>query len=83
MARRESAVNTRHIAEVTDPLTGDVVVLSAATSAELEQLVDDHLSSTFPEPSEDLPDVTGVHLFSVNERKLDDHETHPRNPDAG
>ncbi|WP_342373508.1 hypothetical protein PCC79_08085 [Propioniciclava soli] len=76
-------MNTRHIAEVTDPLTDAVVVLTAGTSAELEQLVDHHLSSTFPEPSEDLLDVTGVHLFSVNERTPDDHEPHPRNPDAG
>jgi hypothetical protein len=38
----------RYHAAVTDPVTGDVVELRAATEEELDQLVEQHLQGSFP-----------------------------------
>lgn len=43
---------TRHSAEVTDPVTQEMTTLTADTAEQLEQLVDEHLASRFPEPVE-------------------------------
>ena len=39
---------TRHIAEVTDPITGETTTLSASSALELEQLITDHLEVDYP-----------------------------------
>jgi len=46
---------THHVAEVTDPLTGERAQLSAATVEELEHKIDEFLTARFPEP----PDADG------------------------
>lgn len=40
----------RHVAEITDPVTGQTTTLTAPTSAELERLVQEHLDHTYPHP---------------------------------
>ena len=40
---------TRHLAEITDPVTGETTTLSAATDRQLEQLVDAHLEGHYPQ----------------------------------
>ena len=42
-------------AEITDPITGDIATLTAASEAELEQLIDRHLRQKYPDPREDEP----------------------------
>lgn len=41
----------RYTAEVTNPLTHEVTVLEAGSEAELEQMVDRHLTQEFPDPA--------------------------------
>lgn len=43
---------TRYSADVTDPATQETTTLTADTAEQLEQLVDEHLASRFPEPVE-------------------------------
>lgn len=43
---------TSHVAEVTDPITGDTTTLTANTADELDQLVDAHLAQAFPAPAD-------------------------------
>lgn len=43
---------TRHIAEITDPVTGEQTTLTAHSAAELEQLVDEHLAHMYPQPTD-------------------------------
>lgn len=45
---------TTHTAEVTDPLTGRVITLTAATAEELDALVDEHLAHQYPDPGEEV-----------------------------
>ncbi len=42
---------TRHVAEVTDPVTGEQTQLMADTEGALEQLLDDHLAQAYPLPT--------------------------------
>lgn len=42
---------TTYQADVTDPITGETTTLSAATQAELEQLIDEHLATGYPDPT--------------------------------
>lgn len=42
---------TTYQADVTDPVTGETTTLSAATPAELEQLIDEHLATGYPDPT--------------------------------
>ena len=42
---------TTYLADVTDPVTGETTTLSAATQAELEQLVYEHLATGYPDPT--------------------------------
>lgn len=42
---------TRHIADITDPITGNQIHLEAATEDELEYLLEEHLATTYPLPS--------------------------------
>lgn len=42
---------TRHIADITDPITGDQIHLEAASQDELEYLLDEHLATTYPLPA--------------------------------
>lgn len=46
---------TTYTAEITDPITGDTVILTVASEGELEQLVDRHLREKYPDPQEDEP----------------------------
>ena len=39
---------TTYSAEITDPITGDTATLTAASEAELEQLIDRHLHRMYP-----------------------------------
>jgi|APEBP8051072661_1049379.scaffolds.fasta_scaffold03767_3 hypothetical protein len=43
-------MTTRHVADITDPVTGETATLSAATESELDQLVDEHLEQHYPTP---------------------------------
>lgn len=43
---------TTHSAEITDPVTGQTTTLTAATAAELEQLIDAHLAQQYPDPGD-------------------------------
>jgi hypothetical protein len=36
------AARTTHIAEIEDPVTGEITVLEAATAAELDELIEAH-----------------------------------------
>ena len=47
---------TTYTAELTDPLTGDTVTLTAASEAELERLIDRCLHRLYP-PAPDLEDT--------------------------
>ena len=40
---------SRHIAEITDPLTGEQVHLEADTGPELDELVEQTLAQAYPE----------------------------------
>lgn len=39
---------TRHIAEVTDPITGETTTLSAGSLLDLERLITEHLEVDYP-----------------------------------
>ena len=41
-------MTTRHVADITDPVTGETTTLTAATEGELDQLVDEHLEQHYP-----------------------------------
>lgn len=45
----------RHIAEITDPTTGDQIHLEADTAATLEKLVEQTLAQAFPETPTRFP----------------------------
>lgn len=50
---------TRHIADITDPTTGNQIHLEAATQDELEYLLEEHLATTYPlPPTTPIPDTT-------------------------
>jgi len=40
-------MTTRHVADITDPVTGETTTLTAATERELDQLVDEHLDQHY------------------------------------
>ncbi|MGL5824013.1 MAG: hypothetical protein ACRCYU_04130 [Nocardioides sp.] len=42
---------THYEADVTDPVTGEITVLKAASDAELERLIEEHLGLLLPEVS--------------------------------
>jgi len=44
-------MTTRHIADITDPITGDQIHLEAATQDELEYLLEEHLATAYPLPT--------------------------------
>ncbi|WP_324653746.1 hypothetical protein [Georgenia sp. H159] len=44
-----------HVAEITDPITGEKTTLTADTESELEQLITAELESAYP-----LPDQTAT-----------------------
>lgn len=44
-------MTTRHIADITDPTTGNQIHLEAATQDELEYLLEEHLATTYPLPA--------------------------------
>ena len=44
--------STRHIAEITDPVTGDIATVTADSEAELEQLITSRLEESYPTPPE-------------------------------
>ena len=50
----------RHIAEVTDPITGDTTILTASTNPELDQLVEDHLEQHYPNTQDEDPASAGM-----------------------
>lgn len=41
-------MTNRHVADITDPVTGETTTLTAATESELDQLVDEHLEQHYP-----------------------------------
>lgn len=43
---------TTYHADVTDPVTGETTTLTATTSDELEQEIDEHLAAGYPDPTE-------------------------------
>lgn len=48
---------TIHLAEITDPVTGERTTLRAATAEQLDMLVDDHLRTCCPDLEDDpVPD---------------------------
>jgi hypothetical protein len=53
-------MTTQHIAEVTDPITGDTTILTAATAPELDQLVEDHLEQHYPNTQDEDPASAGM-----------------------
>ena len=42
-------MRTRYTEEITDPITGEVTVLEAASAEELDVLVEAYLGSAYPE----------------------------------
>jgi len=44
-------MTTRHIADITDPITDNQIHLEAATQDELEYLLEEHLATTYPLPA--------------------------------
>lgn len=57
-------MTTRHVADITDPVSGDTTTLAAATESELDQLVDEHLEQHYPDPHAEDPEAgpAGVRL---------------------
>ena len=54
-------MTTRHVADITDPVTGETSTLSAGSEQELEQLVAAHLEQHYPTPQdEDDPEPAGM-----------------------
>jgi len=53
-------MTTRHVADITDPVTGETATLSAATESELDQLVDEHLEQHYPTPKAEDPEPAGM-----------------------
>ena len=53
-------MNTRHIATVTDPVTGTITTLIATTAADLDQLVDTHLEQHYPNVPDEDPEPAGM-----------------------
>lgn len=47
---------TLHMAEITDPVTGDRTTLTAATAEQLDALIDDHVRTNYPDPEDPAPD---------------------------
>lgn len=46
-----------HVAEVLDPVTGDITTLTASTAADLELLVDSHLERHYPDAQDEGEDA--------------------------
>lgn len=53
-------MHTRHIAEITDPVTSELVHLEADTETGLEQLLDDHFAAAYPPPATAPSDDQGA-----------------------
>ncbi len=53
-------MTTRHVADITDPVTGETTTLTAPTESELDQLVDEHLEQHYPTPKAEDPDPAGM-----------------------
>ena len=51
---------TRHVADITDPVTGETTTLTAATESELDQLVDEHLEQHYPTLQSEDPEPAGM-----------------------
>lgn len=49
------APTTLHTAEITDPVTGHRTTLTAASAQQLDELVEDHLRTTYPDPTPNPP----------------------------
>lgn len=52
---------TRHVAIVTDPVTGEEHELTAVSAAQLDQLVDDHLHAAYPLTEPDQSGASPIH----------------------
>lgn len=53
-------MTTRHVADITDPVTGETTTLTAATEGELDRLVDEHLEQHYLTLQSEDPEPAGV-----------------------
>lgn len=42
--------NRQYVAEIKDPVTGEVTTLTASTEAELDRAVEEHFAQSYPDP---------------------------------
>lgn len=53
-------MTTRHVADITDPVTGETSTLSAGSEQELDQLVAAHLEQHYPTRPDEDPEPAGM-----------------------